>query len=91
MQEDDRVVCICFSSDFVLSNDQMEEMAFGLGKCEVHFMWCDAAYKGPRLRRVSKIASGFETGRIHAGLVAGMPMLTWSLGADQFPNASFIS
>ncbi|KAF2285398.1 hypothetical protein GH714_003504 [Hevea brasiliensis] len=122
--KDHSVVYICFGSQTVLTNHQMEELASGLEKSGIHFIWClkepTRAHDG---EGYGKIPLGFENsvvGRglivrgwvsqvlilshraigaflthcgwnsILEGIVAGVPMLAWPMGADQFTNATLL-
>ncbi|XP_074370828.1 UDP-glycosyltransferase 89B2-like [Apium graveolens] len=118
------VVYVCFGSQAVLTNEQMEKLALGLEKSGVPFIW---SYKDPTKGHVagnySSIPPGFKdrvAGRglivkgwapqvpilthsalgaflTHCGwnsvlesITAGVPMLTWPMGADQFENADLL-
>ncbi|KAL2465632.1 UDP-glycosyltransferase 89B1 [Abeliophyllum distichum] len=123
--QDHTVVYVCFGSQAVLTNKQMEELTLGLEKSGVKFILC---VKGKTKGHVDEedygdIPSGFEdrvTGRglvikgwapqvlilrhkaigaflTHCGwnsalegIVAGVPMLAWPMGADQFANATLL-
>ncbi|MCL7042687.1 hypothetical protein MKW94_002705 [Papaver nudicaule] len=122
--EDHSVVYICFGSQAVLNNSQMEALAVGLEKSGVRFVWC---VKEPTLGHVSgeygMVPSWFEDRTADRGLVirgwapqvlilkhkaigsflthcgwnsvlesvdAGVPMLAWPMGADQFMNATLL-
>ncbi|KAL5751448.1 hypothetical protein ACOSP7_026051 [Xanthoceras sorbifolium] len=122
--QDQKVVYVCFGSQAVLTNEQMEEVALGLEKSKVQFIW---AIKAPTAGHVegnnSVIPPGFEdrvAGRglvirgwapqvlilshravgaflthcgwnsILEGMVAGVAMLAWPMGADQFVNAGLL-
>ncbi|KAL7161128.1 hypothetical protein ACSBR2_041730 [Camellia fascicularis] len=101
----------------VLSKKQMEELALGLEKSGVKFIWCikepikghvegqygiRVAKRGllirgwaPQLLVLShRASSAFLT---HCGwnsvldsIFAGVPMLAWPMGADQFTNATLL-
>ncbi|KAK4350383.1 hypothetical protein RND71_029696 [Anisodus tanguticus] len=122
--EDHSVVYVCFGSQAVLTNKQMEELAIALEKSGVKFIWsAKGATKGHVSNDYGAIPSWFEekvAGRglvvrdwapqvlilkhravgaflTHCGwnstlesLVAGVPMLTWPMGADQFANANIL-
>lgn len=69
--EDDSVVYVCFGSQAVLTNEQMEALANGLEKSGVKFVWC---YKGATKghvdgKRYGSIPSGFEDRVAGRGLV----------------------
>ncbi|KAL3838381.1 hypothetical protein ACJIZ3_022972 [Penstemon smallii] len=119
------VVYVCFGSQAVLTNKQMEELTLGLEKSGVKFI---LSYKGATKGHVGgdrygSIPDGFEarvagTGVVikgwapqvlilehksvcafltHCGwnstlesIVAGVPMLAWPMGADQFVNATLL-
>ncbi|KAI3978334.1 hypothetical protein MKX01_013132 [Papaver californicum] len=118
------VVYICFGSQAVLDNNQMEALAVGLDKSGVRFVWC---VKEPTVGHVSgeygMVPSWFEDRPAGRGLVvrgwapqvlilkhkaigsflthcgwnsvlesigAGVPMLAWPMGADQFMNATLL-
>ncbi|GMQ11052.1 hypothetical protein CsSME_00053820 [Camellia sinensis var. sinensis] len=122
--EDRTVVYACFGSQAVLTNRQMEELALGLEKSGVRFIWC---VKEPTNEHVEGqygvIPSGFKdhmakrgfvvTGwapqvlilnhravgsflthcgwnSVIEGIFAGVPMLAWPMGADQFTNATLL-
>lgn len=122
--EDQKVVYVCFGSQAVLTNKQMEMLALGLEKSGVQFLW---SYKEPTKGHIKgeygMIPSGFQDrvgGRglivkgwapqvtilshpavgaflTHCGwnsvlesIAAGVPMLTWPMGADQFANADLL-
>lgn len=121
---DNSVVYVCFGSQAVLTNEQMEGLAAGLECSGVRFLWC---VKEPTLGHVGGnygvIPNGFEdrmAGRgkvirgwapqllilkhravgsfmthcgwnsVLEGLNAGVVMLTWPMGADQFSNATLL-
>ncbi|XP_006345089.1 UDP-glycosyltransferase 89B2-like [Solanum tuberosum] len=122
--EDHSVVYICFGSQAVLTNKQMEELAIALDKSGVKFILsAKRATKGHASNDYGVIPSWFEekvAGRglvvrdwspqvlilkhqaigaflTHCGwnstlesLIAGVPMLTWPMGADQFANANLL-
>ncbi|XP_074370829.1 UDP-glycosyltransferase 89B2-like [Apium graveolens] len=122
--EDQTVVYVCFGSQAVLTNKQMEMLALGLEKSGVPFLW---SYKEPTKGHMKgeygMIPNGFEDRVAGRGLVvkgwapqvtilshpvvgaflthcgwnsvlesiaAGVPMLTWPMGADQFANADLL-
>ncbi|KAJ0105096.1 hypothetical protein Patl1_18967 [Pistacia atlantica] len=110
-----KVVYVCFGSQAVLTNDQMEELAFGLEKSRVNFIWSvKEPTKGYVEGKYGMIPLGFEdrvAGRgfvikghravgaflthcgwnsVLEGLVAGVVMLAWPMGADQFVNAELL-
>ncbi|KAF3437999.1 hypothetical protein FNV43_RR20755 [Rhamnella rubrinervis] len=122
--EDRKVVYVCFGSQAVLTNNQMEQLALGLEKSGVHFIW---SVKEPTKEHVEgqfgAVPPGFEdrvAGRglvirgwapqvsilrhravgsflTHCGwnsvleaIVAGVVMLAWPMGADQFCNATLL-
>lgn len=122
--EDHSVVYVCFGSQAVLTNKQMEELAIALDKSGVHFILsAKRATKGHASNDYGVIPSWFEekvAGRglvvrdwapqvlilkhraiatflTHCGwnstlesLTAGIPLLTWPMGADQFANANLL-
>lgn len=122
--EDHSVVYVCFGSQAVLTNKQMEELAISLEKSGVKFILsAKRATKGHASNDYGVIPSWFEekvSGRglvvrdwapqvlilnhraiaaflTHCGwnsilesLIAGVPMLTWPMGADQFANANIL-
>ncbi|KAL1820617.1 hypothetical protein ACET3Z_015486 [Daucus carota] len=122
--EDAKVVYVCFGSQAVLTNKQMEMLALGLEKSGARFLWsCKEPTKGHQVGEYGMIPSGFEdrvAGRglivrgwapqvailshpavgaflTHCGwnsvlesIAAGVPMLTWPMGADQFANADLL-
>ncbi|KAB2633717.1 UDP-glycosyltransferase 89B1 [Pyrus ussuriensis x Pyrus communis] len=122
--EDHKVVYVCFGSQAVLTNHQMEAVASGLEKSGVRFVW---SVKGPTKGHVEgdygAVPAGFENRTAGRGLVirgwapqvfilshravgaflthcgwnsvlesvvAGVPMLAWPRGADQFCNATLL-
>lgn len=122
--DDQTVVYVCFGSLAVLTNKQMEELALGLEKSGVNFLWSSKipteghvegeygmvplgfqervagrglVIKGwvPQVSILSHRAVGaFLT---HCGwnsvlesIVAGVPMLAWPMGADQFVNTDLL-
>ncbi|XP_060170646.1 flavonol 3-O-glucosyltransferase UGT89B1-like [Lycium barbarum] len=118
--DDNSVVYVCFESQAVLTNRQMEELAKGLKRSGLKFIW---STKGHVSTDHGKIPYGLEdqvAGRgmvirewapqvlilrhqavsvflthcgwnsILEGLVAGVTMLAWPMGADQFVNANLI-
>lgn len=122
--EDHKVVYVCFGSQVVLTNHLTEELASGLEKSGVRFVW---SVKEPTKAHVEGdyglIPLGFEdrvAGRglvikgwapqvlilrhravgaflthcgwnsVLEGIVAGVPMLAWPMGADQFANATLL-
>ncbi|PON64035.1 UDP-glucuronosyl/UDP-glucosyltransferase [Parasponia andersonii] len=121
---DHKVVYVCFGSQAVLHNAQMEELAKGLEKSGVHFVWSVKAPTGVDVEGdYGRVPLGFEDRVAGRGLVirgwapqvlilnhravgaflthcgwnsvleavaAGVPMLAWPLGADQFANATLL-
>lgn len=125
--EDRKVVYVCFGSQSLLPKHLMEELALGLEKSGVHFIW---SVKEPTEVHVEDeegiygiVPSGFEdrvAGRglvirgwapqvlilrhravsaflthcgwnsVLEGIVAGVTLLAWPMGADQFVNASLL-
>lgn len=118
------MVYVCFGSQEVLTNHQMEAVALGLEKSGVRFVW---SVKGPTKGHVEgdygAVPAGFENRTVGRGLVirgwapqvfilshravgaflthcgwnsvlesvvAGVPMLAWPMGADQFSNATLL-
>ncbi|CAN4086213.1 unnamed protein product [Withania somnifera] len=122
--EDHSVVYVCFGSQAVLTNKQMEELAKALDKSGVKFIlsakratkghvsndygvlpsWLEEKVGGrglvirdwaPQVMILRHQALGaFLThcgwNSILEGLIAGVPMLTWPMGADQFANANIL-
>ncbi|XP_010261336.1 PREDICTED: UDP-glycosyltransferase 89B2-like [Nelumbo nucifera] len=125
--EDHTVVYVCFGSQVVLSNEQMEALAAALEVSGCRFVWCVKEASGGSTAFTGGasgvVPSGFEErvgGRglvirgwapqvlilrhravgaflTHCGwnsvleaLVAGVPMLAWPMGADQFINARLL-
>ncbi|KZV29612.1 hypothetical protein F511_00890 [Dorcoceras hygrometricum] len=121
----DTVVYVCFGSQAVLNNKQLEELTLGLEKSGVTFVLSvKAPTKGQANRGdYGEIPSGFEdrvAGRglvikgwapqvkilehkavvaflTHCGwnstlesILAGVPMLAWPMGADQFADATLL-
>ncbi|XP_071685554.1 UDP-glycosyltransferase 89B2-like [Rutidosis leptorrhynchoides] len=68
--DDHTVVYVCFGSQLVLTNKQMEAIAFGLEKSGVRFVW---SVKEPTTGHVAgnygKIPSGFEDRVVGRGVV----------------------
>lgn len=122
--QDQTVVYVCFGSQAVLTNKQMEMLALGLEKSSVRFLWSfKEPTKGHMIGEYGMVPIGFE-GRVagrglvvkgwspqvtilshpavgafltHCGwnsvlesIAAGVPMLTWPMGADQFANADLL-
>ncbi|KAI3833032.1 hypothetical protein MKX03_021310 [Papaver bracteatum] len=122
--DDHSVVYICFGSQAVLDNNQMEAVAVGLEKSGVKFVWC---VKEPTVGHVAgefgMVPSWYGDRTAGRGLVvrgwapqvlilnhraigsflthcgwnsvlesigAGIPMLAWPMGADQFMNATLL-
>nr|GME09151.1 UDP-glycosyltransferase 89B2-like [Ipomoea batatas] len=123
--ESNSVVYVCFGSQAVLTDPQMEALAAGLEKSGVNFLW---STKGPTKghvdgERYGTIPPGFQQrvgprGLViqgwvpqmlilnhpavaafltHCGwnstlesLTAGVPLLTWPMGADQYANANLL-
>ncbi|KAL1820618.1 hypothetical protein ACET3Z_015487 [Daucus carota] len=122
--ENQTVVYVCFGSQAVLTNKQMEMLALGLEKSGVRFLWSyKEPTKGHKVGEYGMIPLGFEdrvSGRglivkgwapqvailshpalgaflTHCGwnsvlesIAAGVPMLTWPMGVDQFTNANLL-
>jgi|UniRef100_A0A2N9G611 hypothetical protein len=123
-EEDHKVVYVCFGSQALLTKHQINELASGLEKSGVRFIW---SVKEPTEIHVESdygtVPSGFEdrvAGRglvirgwapqvlilnhravgaflthcgwnsVLEGIVAGVPLLAWPLGADQFVNADLL-
>ncbi|XWS37231.1 hypothetical protein CRYUN_Cryun19dG0025700 [Craigia yunnanensis] len=94
--EDGAVVYVCFGSQVVLTNDQMSAVASGLEKSGVRFIW-GLVIRGwaPQVTILSHLAVGvFLT---HCGwnsvleaVVAGVTILTWPFGADQFVDETLL-
>ncbi|XP_043715314.1 UDP-glycosyltransferase 89B2-like [Telopea speciosissima] len=60
-REDNSVVYVCFGSQAVLTNEQMEAMAIGLEWSGVHFVWCvKEATVGHVAGKYSVVPTGFE-------------------------------
>ncbi|KAF9587586.1 hypothetical protein IFM89_004044 [Coptis chinensis] len=121
---DRSVVYVCFGSQVVLNNRQMEELALGLEKSGTRFVWSvKEATTGHVAGEYGVVPSGFEdrvAGRgfvikgwapqvvilnhravgsflTHCGwnslleaIIAGVPMLTWPMGADQYINSELL-
>ncbi|KAL6281485.1 hypothetical protein ACE6H2_018366 [Prunus campanulata] len=122
--EDHKVVYVCFGTQAVLTNRQMEALASGLEKSGVRFVWSvKSPTKGHAEGHYGAVPPGFDdrvAGRglvirgwapqvfilrhpavgsflTHCGwnsaleaVVAGVPMLAWPMGADQFSNATLL-
>ncbi|KAL8132286.1 hypothetical protein AgCh_007962 [Apium graveolens] len=78
--EDSSVVYVCFGSQAVLRNKQMEMVALGLEKSGIRFLW---SYKDPTEEELLE-------NYVLESITAGVPMLTWPMGADQFANADLM-
>nr|GEV95011.1 UDP-glycosyltransferase 89B2-like [Tanacetum cinerariifolium] len=78
----DSVVYICFGSRFSLSEKQMSVLTNALELSNVDFILCG------KESDLSFIPSGFED-RV-AGVAAGVLMLTWPMGVDQYANAKLL-
>ncbi|CAN1138109.1 UDP-glycosyltransferase 89B2 [Linum perenne] len=120
---DDKVVYVCFGSEAVLTVDQTNELASGLEKSGVRFVWRVKEGPGHVEGGGSSIPEGFKervAGRgivitgwapqvmilnhravgaflthcgwnsVLEGIVAGVPMLTWPMMADQFFDATLL-
>ncbi|KAB1212777.1 UDP-glycosyltransferase 89B1 [Morella rubra] len=122
--EDRKLVYVCFGSQALLPKHVLDQLAFGLEKSGVRFIW---SVREPTTAQVENnygtIPSGFEdrvVGRglvirgwapqvlilrhravgaflthcgwnsVLEGIVAGVPLLAWPMGADQFANASLL-
>ncbi|XP_042513694.1 UDP-glycosyltransferase 89B2-like [Macadamia integrifolia] len=69
-REDNSVVYVCFGSQAVLTNEQMEAMAVGLERSGVHFVWCvKEATVGHMAGKFSVVPAGFEGRVVGRGLV----------------------
>ncbi|KAK6151619.1 hypothetical protein DH2020_014254 [Rehmannia glutinosa] len=122
--QDHTVVYVCFGSQSVLTNKQMEQLTLGLEKSGVKFILViKGATKGHDEGDYGATPLGFEdrvAGRgvvikgwapqvvilrhravrvflTHCGwnsalesIVAGVPMMAWPMGADQFVNATLL-
>nr|GEV43745.1 UDP-glycosyltransferase 89B2-like [Tanacetum cinerariifolium] len=80
---DDSVVYICFGSRFSLSEKQMSVLTNALELSNVDFILCR------KESDLSFIPSGFED-RVAEGVAAGVLMLTWPMGVDQYANAKLL-
>lgn len=122
--EDRKLVYVCFGSQALPPKHVLDQLAFGLEKSGVRFIW---SVREPTTAQVENnygtIPSGFEdrvVGRglvirgwapqvlilrhravgaflthcgwnsVLEGIVAGVPLLAWPMGADQFANASLL-
>ncbi|GAB4843126.1 hypothetical protein Ancab_013102 [Ancistrocladus abbreviatus] len=124
-QQDNKVVYVCFGSQALLTNQQMDALALGLEKSGTHFVWSVKQPVGGHVDRgYGMVPQRFEdrvAGRglvikgwapqvlilrhravgaflTHCGwnsvleaLVAGVPLLAWPMGADQFSNATLLA
>ena len=122
--EDRKVVYVCFGSQALLNNNQMEKLAFGLEKSGVQFVWVVKEPTGvyvdgdnntipqgfeDRVARRGLVIKGWAPqvlilnhravgaflthcgwNSVLEGIIAGVPLLTWPLGADQFVNDSLL-
>ncbi|GMH17512.1 hypothetical protein Nepgr_019353 [Nepenthes gracilis] len=124
---DQKVVYVCFGSQALLTNQQMEAIARGLEKSGSHFIWSvkqpATGHANGAIERYGTVPQGFDArvaGRglvvtgwvpqvlilrhravgaflthcgwnsVLEGLVAGVPMLAWPMGADQYSNATLL-
>ncbi|XP_058112455.1 UDP-glycosyltransferase 89B2-like [Magnolia sinica] len=117
---DGSVIYVCFGSQEILNQRQMDVLADGLDASGARFVW---SVKEPTAGEYGVVPAGFE-GRVagrglvirgwapqvailghrsigssltHCGwnsvleaIVAGVPMLAWAMGADQFFNAGMV-
>lgn len=122
MWDDNSVVYVCFGSQAVLTNAQIDELAAGLELSDVRFIWAikeavhvdsdhsiipsgledRVAGRGlvirgwaPQVTILSHRAVGsFLThcgwNSVLEGIMAGVLMLTWPMGADQYTNATLL-
>ncbi|KAF2294817.1 hypothetical protein GH714_020226 [Hevea brasiliensis] len=88
---DNSVVYICFGSREMLTCKQMDELASGLEKSGINFIW---SVRQPNERHASAecgvLPDGFEDRVAGRGIASGVVMLTWPMGADQFINAELL-
>nr|POE52870.1 udp-glycosyltransferase 89b2 [Quercus suber] len=88
---DSSVVYVCFGSRTTLNTKQMDVLVSALDQSEVQFIFC---VRGSDDRHVGSdddlgvIPDGFED-RVE-GITAGVVMLTWPMGAEQFANAKLL-
>ncbi|KAF8378531.1 hypothetical protein HHK36_029874 [Tetracentron sinense] len=88
---DHSVVYICFGSQAILSNKQMEELAAALEASNARFIWCVKEVKGENgCAEFGMVPTGSPTESQERGLVAGVQMIAWPMGADQFINARLL-
>ncbi|XP_043700331.1 UDP-glycosyltransferase 89B2-like [Telopea speciosissima] len=69
-REENSVIYVCFGSQAVLSNEQIEALAVGLEQSGVHFIWCiKEATVGHVVGKYGVVPSGFEDRAAERGLV----------------------
>ncbi|KAJ4960653.1 hypothetical protein NE237_020563 [Protea cynaroides] len=69
-REDKSVVYVCFGSQAVLANEQMEALAVGLERSGVHFIWCvKEATIGQVAGNYGMVPDGFEDRVVGRGIV----------------------
>ncbi|XP_027125263.2 UDP-glycosyltransferase 89B2-like [Coffea arabica] len=125
IEEDHSVIYVCFGSQAVLTNEQMEALTLGLEKSGAKFILSvkGATQGHEESEKYGLIPPGFEERVAGRGLVikgwapqvlilrhsavgaflthcgwnsvlegigAGVPMLAWPMGADQYSNATLI-
>ncbi|CAH9140177.1 unnamed protein product [Cuscuta epithymum] len=122
-REDNSVVYVCFGSQAVLTDRQMEALVLGLEKSGVNFLWSTKVPTGHVGEGYGAIPTGFRErvgprglviqgwapqvlilkhrsiaaflthcgwNSTLEGIVAGAPLLTWPMGADQYVNADLL-
>ncbi|KAK1404541.1 hypothetical protein POM88_004146 [Heracleum sosnowskyi] len=91
--EDSTVVYVCFGSQVVLRNNQMEMLALGLEKSGIRFLW---SYKIPTeedlLENYGMMPIWFKDRVDERGFVVKgwVPQVSILMGADQFANADLL-
>ncbi|GAU19891.1 hypothetical protein TSUD_94960 [Trifolium subterraneum] len=91
MKKSNSVVYICFGSIANFSNSQLQEIAIGLEASGQNFIWVvPKSDEDWLLEEFEKrmIGKGLI---IREGVTAGVPMVTWSIAAEQFYNEKLVN